>query len=369
MKFLILTCNTGGGHHSTAAAITEYFEQRGVECVTMDCLDFLPAAKAKLVSEGHVLLYRKAPKLFGVGYRFEENHIPRYMQTQCDACADEFYEAVRKVGCDAVINVHVFPAMIMTAAARQYGLNLPGYFVATDYTCSPGVACADMKAYFIPHEDLKAEFAQCGVPEERLVATGIPVRACFCRSLPQAEARRRLELPEQGRLVLMACGSMGAGPMEELTQLLDQTMRPEDHLVVVCGTNKKLLEKLQRDKLSDCVRLLGFTQEMDLYMDAADLILTKAGGLTTTETAMKRLPLVYINAIPGLEVRNIDFMVAHDCAVTADTTEELAALVCRLLQEPDRLAAWRTRLAEAFPDVAVERMYQYISQDLDLPQK
>lgn len=364
MKLLILTCNTGGGHNSTAAAISEYFTEKGITCVIMDCLDFLSPAKAKIVSEGHVLLYRKAPKLFGMGYRFEENHIPRYMRTQCDACADDFYEAVRKVGCDAVINVHVFPAIIMTAAVKQYGLSMPGYFVATDYTCSPGVSCADMDAYFIPHEELAEEFIRCGVPGDRLAVTGIPVQERFCRSIPQAEARNRLNLPEDGRLVLLTCGSMGAGPMEELTQLLDREMQPEDHLVVVCGTNKKLLEKLQKDKLSDCVRLLGFTQDMDLYMDAADLLLTKGGGLTTTEALVKRLPLVYINVIPGLEIRNIDFMVRHGCAMTAETPEALTDLVCGLLQDPDRLRAWRLHLAEALPEPAVKRIYEYLRRDL-----
>ena len=368
MKFLILTCNTGGGHNSTAAAISEYFTRQGMACVTMDCLDFLSPAKAKIVSEGHVLLYRKAPRLFGVGYRFEENHIPRYLRTQCEACADEFYETVRQVGCDAVINVHVFPALIMTAAVKQYNLSLPGYFVATDYTCSPGVSCADMDAYFIPHQELTKEFVQCGVPGDRLAVTGIPVRECFCRSLPQAEARKKLGLTETGRVALLACGSMGAGPMEELTQLLDQQMQPEDQLVVICGTNDKLLEKLEKDKLSDCVRLLGFTQDMDLYMDAADLMLTKAGGLTTSEAIMKRLPLVYINVIPGLEIRNIDFMVRHGCAVTAETPEELAVLACELLQDPDRLQTWRAKLAETFPDIAVEKMYRFISRDLGLEQ-
>lgn len=366
MKFLILTCNTGGGHNSTAEAISEYFTAHGMECETMDCLDFLSPAKAKIVSEGHVLLYRKAPKLFGVGYRFEENHVPRYFRNQCAACADEFYEAIQKVGCDAVINVHVFSAIIMTAAVKQYSLSLPGYFVATDYTCSPGVSCADMDAYFIPHEELAEEFIQCGVPGDRLVATGIPVRTRFCRSIPQAEARRKLKLPETGRLVVLACGSMGAGPMEELTELMDEKMQPEDHLAVVCGTNGKMLEKLKKDRLSDRIRLLGYTQEMDLYMDAADLMLTKGGGLTTSETIMKRLPVVYIDAIPGLEVRNIEFMVRHDCAMTAETPEELADLTCRLLRHPERLQDWRARLAETFPDIAVEKMHRFICQDLDL---
>ncbi len=179
MKFLILTCSTGGGHHATASAISEYFTAQGQECLTMDCLDFLSPAKAKLISEGHVLLYRKAPKLFGMGYRFEEEHMPKFILSQCEACADEFYDAVQKTGCDAVINVHVFSALIMSAAKRLYGLNLPGYFVATDYTCHPGVACADQDAFFIPHPDLIDEFIRRGVPASRLVPTGIPVRPVF----------------------------------------------------------------------------------------------------------------------------------------------------------------------------------------------
>ena len=360
MKFLILSCNTGGGHNATAAAISEYFTAHGQTCVTMDCLDFLPQMKAKLISEGHILLYRKAPKLFGLGYRFEEEHMPRFILSQCESYADEFCQAVQQVGCDAVINVHVFSALIMTAARRQFGLKLPGYFVATDYTCSPGVAQADLDAYFIPHESLTAEFVQCGVPADRLVPTGIPVRPAFCTGVPQREARERLGLSAEGRLVLLACGSMGAGPMEELAQLLDQQLPAEDQLVVICGTNEKLERDLEKDRLSDCVSIVGFTREMDLYMDAADLILTKAGGLSTTEALMKRLPMVYINAVPGCETRNLEFMVSHGYARTADTPEALTELVCSLLREPETLAAWRENLARAFPTPAVEKIYSYL---------
>ena len=326
----------------------------------MDCLDFLPQMKAKLISEGHVLLYRKAPKLFGLGYRFEEEHMPRFILSQCESYADEFCQAVQQVGCDAVINVHVFSALIMTAARRQFGLELPGYFVATDYTCSPGVAQADLDAYFIPHESLTAEFVQCGVPADRLVPTGIPVRPAFCTGVPQREARERLGLSAEGRLVLLACGSMGAGPMEELAQLLDQQLPAEDQLVVICGTNEKLERDLEKDRLSDCVSIVGFTREMDLYMDTADLILTKAGGLSTTEALMKRLPMVYINAVPGCETRNLEFMVSHGYARTADTPEALTELVCSLLREPETLAAWRETLARAFPTPAVEKIYSYL---------
>ena len=360
MKFLILTCNTGGGHHATAAAISEYFTAQGQECVTLDCLDFLSPAKAKLISEGHVLLYRRAPKLFGIGYRFEENHMPKLILAQCESCADEFYEAVQKVGCDAVINVHVFSALIMSAAKRLYDLELPGYFVATDYTCSPGVGCSDQDVYFIPHKELTEEFVACGVPADRIVPTGIPVRPVFYETNLREAARRTLELPLTGKLVLLTCGSMGAGPMEELAQLLDKLMSPEDHLAVICGSNEKLKKDLEKDRLSGRVQIVGFTREMDLYMDAADLILTKAGGLSTTEALMKRLPIVYVDAVPGCETRNLEFMVRHGFAQTADAPEDLSMLVCTLLHDPDRLAQQRSAIAEAFPDRAVEAIYRHL---------
>ena len=364
MQILILTCNTGGGHNATAAALEEQFTARGHGCTVLDCLEFLPPAKARLISEGHVLLYRKAPKLFGLGYKFEENHVPRYLRAQCESCAGEFSEAVKRMGCDAVICVHVFPAIMMTAAVRQFGLTLPGYFVATDYTCSPGVSLADMDLYFIPHPLLADEFIRCGIPADRLVPTGIPVRSCFLTQVPQPQARRALGLPETGRVILLACGSMGAGPMEELTQALSQILTRDDRLVVVCGTNKKLRDRIVRSCAGRNLRVLGFTKRMDEYMDAADLILTKGGGLTTTEVVNKHRPMLLINVIPGLEERNIRFMVSQGYAKTADNPEALALLAGTLLRDTATHAKWQETLARDFSGSAAAEIYGEICQDL-----
>ena len=362
MKFLILTCNTGGGHHTAAAAISEYFTAQGHTCVTMDCLDFLSPTKAKLISEGHVFLYRNAPKLFGMGYRFEEEHTPKFILKQCEAYADDFYQTVQTVQCDAVIHVHIFCALIMTAAKQRHPLNLPGFYVATDYGPPPGTGFVDLDAVFLPHRSLLPAFAQTGLPEEKLVPSGIPVRHAFCTGIPKNEARQRLGLPLSGKLVLLTCGSMGAGPMEELAVLLDQDLPANATLAVICGTNEKLQQSLERARLSNRIRIYGYVQDMSFYMDAADLILTKAGGLATTEALMKRLPLVYINAVPGCETRNLEFMVRNNYAVTAETPKELSLLVRSLLQDDQELQAWKKRLAEGFPDIAVKIMYDYIVQ-------
>ena len=362
MKYLIMTCSTGGGHHSAAAAVSEEMTAHGHECVIMDCLDFLPPAKARLISEGHVLLYRKAPKLFGLGYRFEETHTPKFMLSQCEAYAEKFYEAVMDSGCDAVINVHVFAALMMTAAKRRCHLDLPGFFIATDYTCSPGVGLADQDLFFIPHESLKEEFVRNGVPTERIVPTGIPVGPEYCTSVSRETARKQLGLPTTGSMVLLTCGSMGAGPMAKLTRLLDQAMAPKDNLVVLCGTNRKLKQKLDRTPLSNRTRVFGFVDEMHQYLDVADLILTKAGGLATTEALMKHLPIVYVDAVPGCETRNLEFMTEHGYAVTADTPEDLSILICTLLRDRDQLGRQTAILDAEFTGIAAERIRKSIEK-------
>lgn len=366
MKILILTCNTGGGHNSTAAALEEQLVQWGHSCVVRDCLELLPPAKARLISEGHVLLYRKAPRLFGLGYKFEENHVPRYLRAQCSACAGELYQAVTELHCDAIICVHVFPAIMVTEAARSRGLNVPGYFVATDYTCSPGVSSSDLELYFIPHPALVDEFIRCGIPQDRLVPSGIPVRRCFTQYVPQAQARRALGLPETGRVAVLICGSMGAGPMEELTQALSRQLTKEDRLVVICGTNQKLRERIIKNCYAPNLRILGFTKKVDQYMDAADLLLTKGGGLTTTEMLNKHLPTLLVNVIPGLEERNIDFMVSHGYARTADSPEALAALAGSLLRQPETLAQWRRTLEKEFSTSAARIICEEICRDFGL---
>ena len=367
VQILILTCNTGGGHNATAAALQEQFRRCGHECTVLDCLEFLPPAKARLISEGHVLLYRKAPKLFGLGYKFEENHVPRYLRRQCEACAGDLHDTIAQLKCDAVISVHVFPAIMMTAAVRQYRLSVPGYFIATDYTCSPGVSCTEQELYFIPHPSLEEEFIRCGIPADRLVPTGIPVREVFCHTRPQAEARRALGLPETGRVVMLACGSMGAGPMEEITRALAARLTPADRLVVICGTNQKLRERILKNCDVGRGRVLGFTNRMDEYMDAADLILTKGGGLTTTEVLHKHLPMVLVNVIPGLEERNLRFMISRGYAKTADTPEALAELTMSLLDDPVGLAQWREKLSQDFAGSAAVDICQEICEDLGVP--
>ena len=234
MRLLILSCNTGEGHNSAAKAIREYFLSNNDECDIKDALAFWSPEKSKLISKGHVLIYRKFPKLFGVSYRFEENHPPKdgdeslIYELVIKGC-NSLYEFLQTEKYDAVVCTHVFSAMMMTELKKRRKINIRSYFVATDYTCSPGVNQTAMDAYFIPHKKLIKEFADNGLPMSRIIPSGIPVRRDFYNKTEPQKAKRTLSLPQDKRVALLMCGSMGCGPIKDLAELLPQQL-PEDAL-------------------------------------------------------------------------------------------------------------------------------------------
>jgi len=341
MRILLLSCNTGEGHNSTARAIMEELKNRNIACDLRDVLSWLSPRFSRFICSWHARLYKYAPKLTDVGYKaFEKTADPEdttLVYEMLSLGAGKVWQMLEKEAYDAVICVHVFSGMLMTEVRRVWGLEIPCYFVATDYTCSPTVEQCDLDGYFIPAKDLSAEFVKAGLSSLRLMPSGIPVRQVFYEKLERREARQLLELPEQGLIVLLMCGSMGCGPIRRIaTELTEQL--PEDSLVVtICGNNEKLFDELM--EIADPrLRVLGYTQQVPQYMDAADIIVTKPGGLSATEAATKHLPMVLINAVGGCEGRNFSYFLSKGYAVGSSDAQEVVGQTVELaLDESKRL--------------------------------
>jgi len=382
MRILILSCNTGEGHNATARAIALAAEARGYTAEIRDALSYWPAGTNRFVCSGHVFLYKKAPELFGAGYRFFEM-VSEYQQGRREAGkgkhmgeaigllvkrpSEKLYEDICQGNYDAIVSVHVFASLMLTEIRRQWGEGHPTYFVATDYTCSPGVHLSDFDACFIPAAGLTQEFISLGIPREKLIPYGIPVRTDFYERLPKEKAKAMLGLPADKRMVLMMSGSMGCGPIAETVAAILKALPADTVLAPVCGRNEALFEELSRlPQGGTSLFPVGFTKEIATYMDAADLIVTKAGGLSSTEAAVKHLPIVFIDAIPGLESHNRDYFVAAGYAVAGDTPKEIAAKIADLLADPDTLTAMRERLAADFTHRSAEDIVSYVARDVAL---
>ena len=200
MRIFILSCNTGEGHNSAAKAIAEVLTARGIDSEITDGLAFLSPEVSKFISNWHVRIYKRAPLLFNAGYRMAENHDPApedasMVYKALSLGAKKLYAALEAGRYDAVVSTHVFASLVMRRVCQDYPISIPHYLVATDYTCSPYVAEAQADGYFIPDEKLADEFARCGIPKERLIATGIPVRQIFFTPGSRSESRAALGIP------------------------------------------------------------------------------------------------------------------------------------------------------------------------------
>ena len=267
-------------------------------------------------------------------------------------------EFIEKGNYDAVIAVHSFIAA-MTSDLRKCGaLDIPSFFLATDYTCSPGVNQLDMDAWFIPHAGLIPEFTVHGIPEEKLIPSGIPVRDAFFARRDRTAARQALNLPQDKKIAVLSCGSMGAGPMGRLAVLLAASMPRDSLLVVICGSNRKLEKRLKRLGYGKKLLVKGFVERMSTYLDAADLLLTKPGGLSTTEAMHKGLPLILINVAPGCETRNMEYLTKLGCAASAGGAISLARLTAATLKSGENLTGLTRRCAEEFSADGREIIYQ-----------
>ena len=369
MRTLILSCNTGEGHNSCAKAIKEYYDIVGEVCVIDDALRFISPSVSKVMSGGHTALYRHLPGVFALGYRISEKRPAIYSD------GSAFYRLMAQ-GCerllrritagefDTVICTHMFAGLMLTELVKCYAPPITTAFVATDYTCSPSVKDNIVDTYFIPDRVLIPDFETEHITEERMVPTGIPVRQMFYRALPREEAKRAVGVEADQKHLLLMCGSMGCGPMEQLVKRLVQGLSHDQHLTVVCGRNEHLAKKLHRlYGLHRNIHIRGYVQDMSALMDSADLYLTKPGGISVTEAAVKALPMVFIDAVAGCETYNAIHFIRKGGAKTGKTVEELAEVCLLLLENDEKRAAMSQSLREMGLGNAAKTIYETMKEN------
>ncbi len=327
MRVLILTCSTGEGHNSAAAALKDEFTARGLTCCARDALEFLSKGISAVVSRIHSISYQKFPGFYGKCYRHEENRSTPVPASLMERGARKLRAFLIDNKINAVVSVHVFGGLLMRQTNSLIERPIPSYFVATDYTCSPYVSECQADMWFISHPSLEPEFTNNGVPHERICASGIPVRSTFYSKKSKTQARTDLNLTPYGELVLIASGSIGCGPLEEVCSQLLCRLPHTSTVVVICGHNEKLYAQLSLQFAGTRLRPVMYTDKMQDYMMAADVFVTKAGGVSTTEALVSGTKLVLMDAVPGCESRNFSFLTGSGLATGGRDADEIAQLV------------------------------------------
>ena len=359
MRFLILSTATGQGHNSASMAAGKALEARGCEAKVLDVLKLKNESVSRRVSHLYAGITIHSPRFFSGLYRIGEfvsspgGHSPIYGLNTL--YANRLLEEISRYHPDAIVCPHIFSAQAVTHLRRDYGLNLPAAGLATDYTCIPFWEESSLDGYVIPHPALTKEFASKGIPCELLAPLGIPVRPEFLKHTPKEEARRSFNLTASHIFLVMG-GSMGYGGIDRIAAALTESV-PDSQAVVLCGNNRELLHRLIP---TGKIVPLTYTDRVAVLMDAADTVVTKPGGLSSTEAIAKRVPLVLTQPIPGCEQRNAEFLSCRGAAVFRQDLNDIVSAARELALDENASEHMKNAQLNFWPDDTNERIADYL---------
>ena len=338
MKTLILSCNTGAGHNSSANGIKEYLTTLNESCNVVDALSFISKKFSLFISNAHAVIYKRFPKFNAFAYDYVLKHESKFTDKflgykLLEKGSENLKNYIKNGGYNVVICTHVFSAYMLTCAIKKYKLKLKTAFVCTDYSFTPSLQRNNFDFYFIPHPNLINEFIKNGIPTNKIIASGIPVKSVFYSSLNKTEAKQNLSLPNNVKHLVIALGSMGCGPIKKLVKGFIK-LNSNIIVTVVCGNNVKTQKYLQKVfKNNSNLHVLGYVNNMSLLLDSADLYLTKPGGLSVTEGLLKNVKMVLYNTVSGCEKGNVKFMEDKGYALSVNKVKDAICLCDKLLLE------------------------------------
>jgi processive 1,2-diacylglycerol beta-glucosyltransferase len=356
VRILILSASYGSGHAEAARGLTAAIEARGGQAVVVDHFrELVHPAFAGVSRAVYYWLLRRAPGLwalaYGLGDRLGPDSPLAFGLTRVGTA--RLARLLDTLAPDAVITVHATPAAAMAALA-QAGRRLPPHTTAvTDFVAHSQWMPRPVDRYCVAAEEVRNEFVARGIPPERVVVTGVPVREEFSRPVDAEAARRALGLAPGRATIVAMSGTQGSlGRLPDVTAALLAMQRPMQAVVVV-GRDERLRARLARAAAGSPVRVVGYVDDVRTLLGAADLLVTKAGGMTLAEATAAEVPLLLYGSLPGQERGNERFASRAGIALVARSRRELGRLLDRAVGDPatvDRLQQSLRRLGR--PDAA-----------------
>jgi processive 1,2-diacylglycerol beta-glucosyltransferase len=346
MRILFLYAGAGTGHRRAAEALAKAFSlQHGdVNATVADILDFTPALFRDTYAKGYLRVVRTAPELWGYMYALTDRKatIPwrRKVRSAFNAINTTALRGyLSALSPDLIVCTHFMPLELLSSPAMLRRCPVPRYCVVTDFAVHALWIVRDTHGYFVATDYARQHLIRRGTPAGRVDVTGIPVDPVFATATPVAVARRALGLDADRPTALIMSGGFGVGPTLELLRSFQNQATPLQ-LLVVAGAN----DALRRDAealaatLPFPVRVFGFVDNIDELMDAADLVVSKPGGLTVSEVLAKGKPMVIVDPIPGQEQRNCEYLLEAGAATRVYEMDGAAYRIMALLNDGPRLA-------------------------------
>jgi processive 1,2-diacylglycerol beta-glucosyltransferase len=345
-RILVLSASVGAGHLRAAEAVETALRELDPLAIVkhIDVLTLTNAMFRRLYGSAYLDFVNKMPHALGYFYDLldqepspakKSDRLRRLVQR---LNLGKFLRLLQTETWDAVVNTHFLPAEIIAGLKADQKFAAPQLTVTTDFEAHRLWANQPCEHYFAATMEGAVALHRWGVPPADTSVTGIPVHSVFSKPKDRAECCRRQGIEADRPVILQLAGGFGVGPVEQIFCTILSADAPLE-LVVVSGRNTELKARLERCPVPSRHRakILGFTDQMDELMCAADIVVSKPGGLTTSEILARGAAMLIVNPIPGQESRNSDYLLENGAAVKASSTATLRYKLEVLLEDPDRL--------------------------------
>lgn len=354
-KILIFSASTGGGHNQAALSLTEEFRNNGYETVKVDMLKETSSVLNILIADGYKVLANRMPKIYGGLYKLSDfqklnNGITRPITK---AVCGEIGRIILNHKPDLIIGTHAFIVDIVGRLKRKGIIDVPFISIVTDFEAHQAYVNDHVDAYITGSDYTCESLVNKGLPRTILYPYGIPIRREFLENNDKEKNENRTFQ------ILLMGGSMGIKSMRKVFKnLLEITS--DFKLVVVCGSDEALKGSVENHLATKStnkeVLVYGFTDKIAQLMDESDIIITKPGGLTVTESIVKNIPMIIPYLIPGQEEENAGFLVKAGVAIKTSYKKEIGSVVNFLIENPEELQAMRSRMKELSRKYSTENL-------------
>lgn len=353
-KLIIFYASYGGGHLSAARSIKENMETNyeDIDVKLIDCMEYVNKTVNKITTKAYSEMAKKAPKTWGrVYWKSQKGPLAQISTTSNKILSIKLYKLLKDFEPNLIVSTHPFGSQMCAYLKKHGKLNAKIATVMTDYAPHDQwlVFNKYVDYYFVSHDGMKKELHEKGIPNEKIFATGIPLSNKFLLKYDKPTILKSFGLsPDKKTVLFFGGGEFGLGKTQTFKIFKSFVECPENiQIVAISGKNQKMKEAFENlvESLNkkDSVKILEYTNQVPELMSISDLVVTKPGGLTTTESLASGLPIVVINPIPGQEEENASYLEKNKVAIWLKKDDNVEAILKDLFSNPEKMQEMKIR--------------------------
>lgn len=350
MKILIFYASYGGGHLNAAKSINNYildnYKEKNIDVELIDCMKYVNKTIEKVTTAAYREMAKKMPWAWGKIYSDSQKGPLAHISSRSNKImAIKLLKLLRDKKPDLIISTHPFGSQMCSYLKRKGKINSKIATIMTDFAPHDQwlIGSDFTDYYFVAHENMKSYLISKNIASDKIFVTGIPLSNRFLEKYDRKKILEEFNLQDNKKNILFfGGGEFGLGKTRTV-EIFDCFVNycTDMQIIAIAGKNEKMKlafdEVVKKYDSQNNVRILEYTSQVPELMSISDLVVTKPGGLTTTESLASHLPMIIINPIPGQEEENAEFLENNGIAIWLKKDSDVLQILKDLFSHPSKL--------------------------------